>query len=365
MKLKDITDYLEAVAPLAYQESYDNSGLIVGEKEMEVSSALISLDATPDVIDEAIAKGCNLVISHHPIVFKGLRKFNSTDYVQKAVIKAIKNDIALYAIHTNLDNVTGGVNSKIADLIGLEKQQILVPKSEMLAKLVVFVPVEHTGQLIDALYEAGAGEIGNYSNCSFRVEGKGTFRGNEKSSPVIGKVGNYEEVDENRVEVIFPKYLESKILGGMRKGHIYEEIAYYLTDIENKYQDVGSGMVGELKEALPFSEFCEHLKSNMGLQVIKYTKPATEMIKRVAICGGSGSFLLNNAIASKADVFITADFKYHEFFDANDKICIMDIGHYESERYTKDLIQDIISEKFPNFATYLTSINTNPVEYYY
>jgi dinuclear metal center YbgI/SA1388 family protein len=365
MKLKEITDHLEVFAPLAYQEPYDNSGLIVGEKEMEISSAMISLDATPEVIDEAIAKGCNLVISHHPIVFKGLKRFNNADYVQKAVINAIKHDIALYAIHTNLDNVTGGVNSKIADLIGLNKKQILVPKSDLLAKLVVFVPVEHTGQLLDALYEAGAGEIGNYSNCSFRVEGKGTFKGNAKSSPVYGKSGVYEEVSENRVEVIFPTYLKSSILSGMRKGHVYEEIAFYLTDVENKYQEVGSGMVGELIEAIPFIEFLDHLKTSMGLEVIKYTKPASEKVKRVAVCGGSGSFLLGNALASNADVFITSDFKYHEFFDANAKISILDIGHYESERFTKDLIRDIISKKFPNFATYLTSINTNPVEYYY
>lgn len=365
MKLKEITDHLEAFAPLAYQESYDNSGLIVGEKEMEINSALISLDATPEVIDEAIAKGCNLLISHHPIIFKGLKRFNNADYVQRAVMKAIKHDIALYAMHTNLDNVTGGVNSKIASLIGLGKQEILFPKSDSLAKLVVFVPVDHTGPLLDALYKAGAGDIGNYSNCSFRVAGKGTFKGNEMSNPVFGTAGQYEEQDENRVEVIFPRYMEQKIILGMKAGHVYEEIAYYVSDIENKYQNIGSGIVGELKNKMPFKEFLVHVKKAMGLDVIKFTKPSSEMVNKVAVCGGSGSFLLGNAIASQADVFITSDFKYHEFFDANNKTSILDIGHYESECYTKDLIQDIISEKFPNFATYLTGINTNPVQYFY
>lgn len=365
MKLKEITDHLEAFAPLSYQEAYDNSGLIVGDKEMEISSAIIALDATLSVIDEAIAKGCNLVISHHPIVFKGLKRFNNADYVQKAVMKAIKNDIALYAIHTNLDNVTGGVNSKIADLIGLVNQRVLVPKKELLSKLVVFVPLEHTGQLLDALYAAGAGEIGNYSNCSFRVEGKGTFKGNEASNPVYGKQGSLEEVNENRVEVIFPKYLEAQIIAGMKKGHIYEEIAYYLSDLQNTYQEVGPGMVGELKSPISFVDFLGHLKKSMALEVIKYTKPSNDNIKTIAICGGSGSFLLSNAISAEADVFITSDFKYHEYFDSNDKISILDIGHYESECYTKDLIQDIISKKFPNFATYLTGVNTNPVQYYY
>lgn len=365
MKLKELTNHLESIAPLAYQESYDNAGLIVGEHNMEVSAALISLDATVEVIDEAIAKGCNLVISHHPIVFGGLKRFNNANYVQKAVQKAIKHDIALYAIHTNLDNVSNGVNAKIANLLGLKNQRVLKPKNNVLAKLEVFVPVANTSELLNALYAAGAGKIGNYSDCSFRMEGKGTFRPNEKANPFVGKKGAYEEVEEHKIEVIFPKYLQQNILQAMYNGHVYEEVAHYISDLNNRNQDLGSGMYGEFEKEIPNDQFLSLLKNTMGAAVIKYTDFVSESVSKVAMCGGSGGFLLNDAIAAGADVFITSDYKYHEFFDANGKIAIADIGHYESEQFTKDLIQDIISEKFPNFASYLSGIKTNPVNYFY
>lgn len=364
MKVKDIIAVLENVAPSRYQESYDNSGLIVGDPHMETTGAIISLDATVAVVEEAISKEVNMVISHHPIVFKGLKRFNGSNYVEKAVMLAIKHDIALYAIHTNLDNVAGGVNTKIANVLGLHNQTILNPKSNVLSKLVVFVPVGSTGVVLDAMYKAGAGNVGNYSQCSFRVEGKGTFKGNTSSDPQLGARGVYEEVEENRIEVIFPSHIESRLLKAMTAAHPYEEVAHYVTTIENKNQNVGSGVLGKLKVPVKTIDFLNLLKERFNLHVIKHTAILKEEIETVALCGGSGGFLLNSAIAQNADVFITADYKYHEYFDADGKIMIADIGHFESEQFTKDLIQDIISEKIPNFASYLSQVRTNPVFYH-
>jgi dinuclear metal center YbgI/SA1388 family protein len=365
MTIKELTDYLEKIAPLSYQEDYDNCGLIVGDANAEITSVLVSLDVTLEVIEEAIAKKCNLVIAHHPLIFKGLKKLNGKNYIEKSVIKAIKNDIAIYAIHTNLDNVTNGVNFKIAEKLNLQNVSILKPKSGTLMKLTVFCPKENTPKLQDAFYAAGAGEIGNYSNCSFKSTGIGSFKPNSVATPVIGQNNKYEEVEENRIEVVFPAYLEGKILDAMRKNHMYEEVAYYLHKIENQNQGVGSGAIGNLPEAMTKSEFLAHLKNSMNLNVIRFADTKAEKIKKVAVCGGVGSFLLADAKRLGADAFVTADYKYHEFFDAENQIMIADIGHFESEVYTKDLIVEIISKKFTNFASYLSEIDTNPIKYYH
>lgn len=365
MTIKELTDYLEKIAPVSYQEDYDNCGLIVGDANAEITSALVSLDVTLEVIEEAIAKKCNLIIAHHPLVFKGLKKLNGKNYIEKSVIKAIKNDIAIYAIHTNLDNVTNGVNFKIAEKLNLQNVSILKPKSGTLMKLTVFCPIENTPRLQDAFYAAGAGEIGNYSNCSFKSTGIGSFKPNSVAAPVIGQNNKYEEVEENRIEVVFPAYFEGKILEAMRKNHMYEEVAYYLHKIENQNQGVGSGAIGNLPEAMTKSDFLAYLKKSMNLNVIRFTETKIEKIKKVAVCGGVGSFLLSDAKNQGADAFVTADYKYHEFFDAENQIMIADIGHFESEVYTKDLIVEIISKKFTNFASYLSEIDTNPIKYYH
>lgn len=366
MRIKDLTTYLEKLAPLPYQESYDNAGLIVGNQNEIITGVLVSLDSTEDVVEEAIQRGCNVIVAHHPIVFKGLKKLNGKNYVERTIIKAIKNDIAIYATHTNLDNVVNGVSFKIAEKLGLQQVRILAPKSDLLMKLVVFVPVDHTGELLDALYAAGAGEIGNYSQCSFRVDGKGTFKPNAQANPVIGQSGGpLEEVEENRVEVIFPAYLKNQVLEGMRKGHVYEEVAYYLTQLNNQHQEVGSGAFGLLPEPMAEADFLAYLKQNMQVSVIRHTDLMNKPIRKVAVCGGAGSFLLTNAISASADIFITADYKYHEFFDAENRIIIADIGHYESEQFTKELLKDYICKKFTNFAVHLSETPTNPVQYYY
>lgn len=364
MKIKDLTQFLEQIAPPQYQETYDNAGLIVGNPNTEITGVLVCLDTLETIIDEAISEGCNIVIAHHPIVFKGLKRFTGKNYVERTVIKAIKNDIAIYAIHTNLDNVFhNGVNRKIAEMLGLKNLKILAPKKQILMKLTTFIPKVNTQAVLDALYAAGAGEIGEYRNCSFRTEGVGTFKPTGEANPHIGTLDKDEEVAENRVEVIFPAFLENKILPALKAAHPYEEVAYYLHLLENTHQEVGSGIVGELETALSEMDFLLFLKDKMKVDCVKYTALLNKNIKKVAVCGGAGGFLLNNAMGAGADIFITSDYKYHEFFDADGKIIIADIGHYESEQFTIDLLGEIIQNKFKNMLVFLTKTNTNPVNY--
>lgn len=362
--VRAVTQFLETLAPLAYQESYDNAGLLVGDPAAEVTGVLTSLDCTEAVIDEAVKKGCNLVVAHHPIVFRGLKKLNGKNYVERTVIRAIKRDVAIYAIHTNLDHVRGGVNFKIAEKLGLEAVRILAPKRETLLKLVTFVPVEHTQRVLDALYAAGAGGVGEYKNCSFRVEGTGTFLPTEGTNPAIGQVGQAEEVTEHRVEVLLPAVLEGAVLAALREAHPYEEVAFYLQKLENENQDVGAGAIGTLPEALDETKFLRFLKEKMNLHVIRHTSLRGKTVRTVAVCGGAGSFLLPDALRQGADAFVTADFKYHEFFDAEGRVVICDIGHYESEVFTKDLLRDVLAKKFTTFAVEISETPTNPVNYY-
>jgi dinuclear metal center YbgI/SA1388 family protein len=362
-QIQDVIRYLETIAPLAYQESYDNSGLIVGDPQAEVSGVLVSLDALESVVDEAIAKGCNLIVSHHPIVFRGLKSLTGKNYVERTVIKAIKNDIALYAIHTNLDNVQHGVNRRISDRLGLQNAHILAPKTDTLQKLVTFVPLADTDKVLQALGAAGAGQIGNYKNCSFRTTGTGAFEPNEQAQPHLGQAGKLEQTEEQRVEVLYPAHLGNQILTALRSVHPYEEVAYYQQPLMNHNQEVGSGMVGELPEPLSGNEFLAHLKESMQLSVVRHTRLPDKPVRRVAICGGAGSFLLPHALRQQADAFVTADHKYHEFFDADGQLIIADIGHYESEVVTKELLWEFLSEKFVNFAVHLAEVNTNPVFY--
>ena len=363
IKIKDVTAYLESLAPLSFQENYDNSGLLTGDANGDVSGVLVTLDCTEAVVEEAITSNCNLIIAHHPIIFKGLKKLTGKNYVERTLIKAIKNDLAIYAIHTNLDNVHLGVNRKIAEMIGLKNLKVLAPKKDTLTKLVTFIPKENVESVINALHLAGAGNIGNYKNCSFRNEGTGSFTPTEGSLPFIGKPGESELVAEIRAEVIFPAHIESKILNALRIAHPYEEAAYYLTRLENENQEVGAGMIGELEKPIEPLVFLQSLKKKMNTAVIRHTPIIGNSIKKIAVCGGAGSFLLPLAIANEADVFISADFKYHEFFDADGKIVIADIGHYESEQFTKDLLLEVIKEKFDTFAIIFSKTITNPISY--
>ena len=359
----DVVKHLEALAPPAFQEDYDNSGLITGDSGLAVTSVLVTLDCTEEVVHEAISLGANLVIAHHPIVFRGLKKITGKTYVERTVIKAIKHDIAIYAIHTNLDNVYGGVNRKIAEQIGLTNLRILKPKKETLGKLVTFIPKENAESVLAALHEAGAGNVGNYKNCSFVVEGTGTFTPTGQAQPHIGEMDKQQKVNEVRAEVIFPVHLESKILAALKASHPYEEVAYYLQHIENENQEVGSGMIGELEEPEEPIGFLGRLKNSMNTNCVRHTSIVKPEIRRVAVCGGSGSFLLQDAIRANADVFVSADFKYHEFFDSDGKIIIADIGHFESEQFTKELISEVLREKFRTFAINFSKTVTNPIRY--
>ena len=363
-KIKDIIQHLESIAPLAYQESYDNAGLIVGDASKTVSNILITLDVTEDVIEEAISKKCELIVAHHPIIFKGLKKLTGSNYVERTVIKAIKKDVAIYASHTNLDNIKNGVNAKIAEKLGLINTGILSPKSGYLAKLSVFVPQENATELKSALHKAGAGQIGEYKNCAFETAGKGSFLPSEQANPSIGTKGELETVDEYKLEVIFPIYLKNKILSAMKKAHPYEEVAYYLHQLENAYDDLGSGMIGDIETEMEPNDFFDYLKERMGLKVIKHTKELNRKIKRVAICGGAGSFLISQAKNKEADIYISSDIKYHEFFDADERLIVADIGHYESERFTNEIFYAILKENFANIALHLGQTVTNPIKYY-
>jgi len=364
MKIKDVITTLEAIAPLSLQEAYDNAGLITGDEDAECTGMLISLDATTAVVDEAREKGCNLIVSHHPIVFSGLKKITGRNYVQKAVINAIKNDIALYAIHTNLDNVINGVNGKIAELLELKNISVLAPKESQLKKLYTFVPAAAADKVRQAIFDAGGGDIGNYQECSFNVEGFGTFKGGLNTDPYVGKPGERHQESEIKVEVVFPAWLERRVIKNLLAAHPYEEVAYDIIGLENKFSAIGSGVIGELKEPVGEKKFLELLKEKFKLKVIKHTGLLNEPIFKVAVCGGAGSFLISSALAAGADCFITSDIKYHEFFDANERIVIADIGHYESEQFTINLLQEFLEQKFPTFAVLKTEVNTNPVRYF-
>jgi dinuclear metal center YbgI/SA1388 family protein len=364
MKIADIIALLESIAPPSLQESYDNAGLLTGNAGWVCTGALCTLDATEEVVLEAMQRGCNLVVAHHPIIFGGLKKITGRNYVEKTIITAIKNDIAIYAIHTNLDNVIDGVNGMMADKLGLKNRKILSPKEGMLKKLFTFVPVEQVEQVRAALFEAGAGDIGNYNECSFGVEGTGTFKGGEGTNPFVGQPGERHYEKEQKIEVIFPAYLQTALIRALRTAHPYEEVAYDVVDLANTHPGIGSGLVGELPQAMPEAAFLKHLKQAFDLPLIRHTALRGKPVKKVALCGGAGSFLVSKALGVGADVYITGDMKYHEFFDANGRLIIADIGHFESEQFTIDLLAGVLQEKFPTFAVLKTALKTNPVHYF-
>jgi dinuclear metal center YbgI/SA1388 family protein len=363
MTILEITEYLETIAPLQFQENYDNAGLIVGESSSECTGIIISLDVTEAVINEAISSNCNMVVAHHPIIFKGLKQITGKNYIERTIIKAIKNDISIYAIHTNLDNVKKGVNGKIAERIGLQNLQLLQPKENILKKLIVFAPFKNAEDIRKSLFAAGAGKLGKYSECSFNSEGKGTFKAEQGAAPYVGEIGKQHEEKEIKIEVIFPGYLEQKIIRAMIESHPYEEVAYDIISLGNYVAEIGSGLIGEMDKAVDENDFLEKIKAAFGLKVIKHTAFSGKKVKKVAICGGAGNFLISSALSNQADIYITSDIKYHEFFEA-EGLVLIDIGHYESEQFTIDLLYEFISEKYPNFAVRKTEVITNPVNYF-
>jgi dinuclear metal center YbgI/SA1388 family protein len=364
MKIQEVISFLETVAPPSLQESYDNAGLITGNGNLECTGIITTLDATEAVVLEAMEKKCNLIVAHHPIIFGGLKKITGRNYVEQTIITAIKNDIAIYAIHTNLDNVLQGVNAAIADKLGLINRKILQPKNGTLKKLFTFVPVDQAEKVRSAIFAAGAGHISNYSECSFNSAGQGTFKPGEGTNPHTGKIGERHIEEEIKMEMIFPAWKQQAILSTLFAAHPYEEVAYDIVTLDNQNQQVGSGLVGELPEPLSETAFLGLLKTKFNLSVIRHTPLLDKLVSKVALCGGAGSFLISAAAASGADFYITGDIKYHEFFDANNRLVVADIGHFESEQYTIDLLFEVLSQKFPTFAIQKTGVKTNPVHYF-
>jgi len=364
MKISVIISFLESIANPALQEKYDNAGLIIGDSNRECSGILVCLDSTEEVIKEAVAKRCNLVIAHHPIVFGGLKRINGKNYVERAVISAIKNDIAVYAIHTNLDNVINGVNGRIAKLLGLEDISVLAGKEDTLKKLYTFVPADHAEAVRNAIFIAGAGHIGNYSECSFNTEGTGTFKGEDGTNPYVGEPGSRHHEKEIRIETVFPVHMENRILQALVTAHPYEEVAYDVVNLANTHSGTGSGIAGNLPQPMDEINFLTRIKEVFQVPVIRHTELLGEPVERVAVCGGAGSFLISKALGEGAQFYVTADMKYHEFFDANDRMVIADIGHFESEQFTINLLQEVLEQKFPNFAVLKTEVDTNPVHYF-
>jgi dinuclear metal center YbgI/SA1388 family protein len=364
IRISEIVQYLETIAPLALQESYDNAGLITGNSEQEVSSVMVTVDVTEAVIDEAIQHNANLIIGHHPVIFSGLKKLTGRNYVERTILKAIKNDIGIYAAHTNFDAVHNGVNAMICKKIGLVNLHILQPLNGQLRKLVTFIPHSAADEVRKAVFDAGAGHIGNYDYCGYNLEGTGSFRGSDDTNPFVGEKGQIHMEKEIRFETIFPAWLQQKIIQALVASHPYEEVAYDIYPLENTYEKAGMGMIGELPEPVDEKEFLGTLKTVFGSGCIKHTWLSGKQIKKIAVCGGAGSFLLEKAISAGADVFVSADFKYHQFFDAEGKIVIADIGHFESEQFTKELFYELLTKKFPKFAVRFSEVNTNPVFYF-
>ena len=359
----DIINLLEKTAPPRLQETYDNSGLLTGDPTWNCTGALVCLDCTGEVLDEALKLGYNLVIAHHPVIFSGLKRINGNGYVEKTVIKAIKNDLAIYALHTNLDNVLDGVNGRIAEKIGLRGLEVLSPKKEQLMKLVTYCPTADAPGLINGLFASGAGHIGSYSECSFSVSGTGTFLPGEDTNPHLGERGKRHSEPEDRIELILPAYLEQEVTAALKNYHPYEEVAYDLTLLSNSQRQIGSGLIGQLPEPMREEDMLNRLSVAFRQNVIRHSALLGKPIQTVALCGGAGASFIGVARSRNADLYITGDLKYHDFFEADGRMLLADIGHYESEQFTSDLIIDILKLNFPNFAHLKTTVNTNPVQY--
>ena len=363
MILSVITSYLNSTIPLSLQESYDNCGLLVGDPDSDITGALICLDITAEVLDEAIEKNCNLIISHHPLIFTGIKSLTGKTETEQLVVKAIKENIAIFALHTNLDNHFDGVNRQLCSKLGILNAEVLRPMSGMLRKLVTFCPVSHAVQVREAIFDAGAGQIGNYDNCSYNSSGEGTFRALTGANPFVGEVGKLHTETEVRIETIFPAYLENTVISALKRAHPYEEVAYDIYPLSNKHNRIGAGMIGNLPEAVYAEKFLIHVKEILQVGCIRHTNLKNKKIQRIAVCGGSGSFLINDAISCNADIYITGDIKYHDFFIPGNRMILADVGHFESEQFTKELIYTLLKKKFTTFALFISGANTNPVNY--
>ena len=370
MTIRDVANFIEEIAPLNYAEDFDNVGLLVGDYTTKITNVLVTLDTLEETVDEAIKENCNLIVSFHPIIFSGLKKLNGKNYVERVVLKAIKNDIAIYATHTALDNSKVGVSARMSEVLGLQNIQILIPKKNIIKKLITYVPKAEAEDLRSKLFSAGAGSIGKYAEASFSFNGMGTFKGNNESNPSVGEKNHQHQEEETCIQVIFESKDESNIIKALLENHSYEEVAYQIISTENVHQDVGMGMIGELPEAMSETDFLNYTKMIFNSGCVRHSAIRNKEVKKVAVLGGSGSFAISNAIRQKADAYISADFKYHDFFKAEGKILLTDVGHYESEQFTKNLLVEHLTKKFTSFAPrleqgeiILSEKSTNPIYY--
>ncbi len=363
MKLIDICSYLDSAVPLSFQESYDNAGLQIGDPDMDVTSAMVTLDVTEGVLDEAVSSGCDLIISHHPLIFKGIKSLTGKSYTEKILLTAIKKGIAIYSAHTNLDALSNGVSNKMAEKLKLQNIKVLSPLKNRLLKLVTYIPESHLDKVRESLFEVGAGVIGNYDQCGFSASGTGSFRGNERSNPFVGERGKIHFENEIRFETVLFSHLKSKVIKALLEVHPYEEVAYDIYSLENDNIDIGLGCLGNLSNAMAESDFLRQVSSVFGAKGVRYSKLTGKPVEKIALCGGSGASMINEAIASGAEAFITADVKYHNFFDADNGILLVDIGHFESEKFSTEILYDLIIKKFPKFAVRFSGTNTNPINY--
>ena len=363
MRIKEILQVIETLAPLPLQESYDNSGVQVGDVNREASGVLFCIDVTEDVIDEAVSLQCNLIISHHPIAFKPFKSLTGKNYIERCMIKAIKNDITLYAAHTNLDNANGGVNFKLAAMLGLENVRVLTPKNNALLKFVTTVPHSHAESVRNAMFNAGAGCIGAYESCSYNLEGQGTFKAKENATPHVGEIGKLHFEPEVRIETVVPVMRKNEVIRALIAVHPYEEPVFDLYPIVNDWFQHGTGITGVLPEPMLEQDFLYMLKDVFKLHHVSHSHLRGKEIKEVALCGGSGAFLIGSAIDYGADIFITGEAKYNDYYDVEDKLLLAVIGHYESEICTKEIFHDAISKKYPNFVMHLSAFDSNPVNY--
>ena len=363
MKLKDLCTYLDTIVPLSFQESYDNSGLQVGLPERDISSALITLDVTEETIEEAISEKCDIIISHHPLIFNGIKRISGKTFTERILYKAVKNDIAIYSSHTNLDIFSNSVSRKMAEKLELKEVKVLSPLKNRLLKLVTYIPETHLDKVKDALFEAGAGVIGNYDMCGFTTSGKGSFRANENANPFIGEKGAIHFENEIRFETVLFSHLKEKVIKALLENHPYEEVAYDVYTLENENVEIGLGCVGSFVDEISEVALLEILSVLFNSKGVRFSKPLGRQVKKIAVCGGSGAGIISSAIASGADVFITSDIKYHNFFDADNKILLVDIGHFESEKFSGEILYDLLIKKFPKFAVRFSEKNTNPINY--
>ncbi|MDD4158996.1 MAG: Nif3-like dinuclear metal center hexameric protein [Proteiniphilum sp.] len=363
MRIKEIIQTIEQLAPLPLQEEYDNSGLQCGDPGREATGALLAIDVTEHVVEEAIALGCNLIISHHPLAFRPFRSLTGKNYVERSMIMAIRNDIALYAAHTSLDNAWGGVNYKLAEMLELQNVKILSPRENALLKFVTTVPVQHADSVRNALFNAGAGHIGNYDCCSYNLSGEGTFRPGAGTNPFVGEAGTLHFEPEVRIETVVPVMKKEEVLRALLAVHPYEEPVFDFYPIVNEWARNGSGVVGVLPEPMPEQEFLYLLKDLFNLPTISHTKLQGREIRDVAICGGAGAFLIPRAVAYGADAFVTGEAKYNDYYDVEGRLLLAVVGHYESEICTKEIFFDLLSKKFPTFVLHKSAFDSNPVKY--